>query len=319
MHFFNNFPSPSLVFFRLSRIAYALLSPIRNLLSNRNLEVFNVVSIACGTASEITTFELLARSRGVTINYFGYDINKTDLHFNTRVLQKKAPNIRQIYIHSDVAQDPPTAGIANADCIIWRHPEFLSDHINTPKKLILDMCQILWNILENKNRDAPILITCYDPQEMMLIIELIQQFCEEDLKYNLEIDRQQGRASWQNPIIAPKDQDPIFNLNHHDQCQLLITQCQPKKLSGNNDVFLRALSKAFRTILPKIETCEQQKLFILLKNLGKADLDVLREATSYLNNQIRKNDNPFIKREQLISLLTQFYCQPEISRQLQLR
>ncbi|WP_147285507.1 hypothetical protein [Legionella donaldsonii] len=36
---------------------------------------------------------------------------------------------------------------------------------------------------------------------MMIILELVQQFCGEELKYDLTIDKQPGRASWQNPTL----------------------------------------------------------------------------------------------------------------------
>lgn len=314
MFVFNSFPSPSLFPLRHFRMAYSLLPVIRNLLENSaSQEVFNVISIACGTAIELATFELLARSREVRVNYLGCDINKTDLRFNMRVLQKQAPHVKQTYIHANIASSPPLADISNAHCIIWRHPEFLSDHDETPKGLILDMCQILWNILVHKNDKAPILITSYDPHEMMIILELIQQFCEEGLKYDLAIDKQPGRASWQNPTIEPEDKDPLFNLNHHDQCQLLITSCQAKKLVANEDMFLRALAKAFLTILPRVQPSEENKLADLLANLEQPNSDTLREATSFLNDQIRAKDSPFVARELLLSLLTDYYEQPNSS------
>ena len=313
---FNSFPNPSLFSLKHFRISYTLLSPIRNLIANFNQDEINVVSIACGAALELSTLELLARSRGVKIKYVGCDIESRDLKFNIRVLQKKASSVNQIYIHSDIASAPPVFAISHAHCIIWRHPEFLSDHDETPKKLILDMCHILWNVLENKSEEAPILITCYDPHEMMMILELIQQFCEEDLKYHLNIDMQDGRASWQNPIIDPEDVDPLFNLNHQDQCQLIITQCHLKKFITNSEVFLSALSKAFQNILPGIQSHEPNNLSGLLEQLEEPTLDVLREATSYLNNQIREDDNPFIKRDQLLTVLKQSYTQPEMSYSL---
>ncbi|WP_238400510.1 hypothetical protein [Legionella bononiensis] len=313
---FNSFPNNSLFSLKHFRISYTLLSPIRNLIANFNQDEINVVSIACGAALELSTLELLARSRGVKINYVGCDIDSRDLKFNIRVLQKKAPSVNQIYIHSDIASAPPVFAISHAHCIIWRHPEFLSDHDETPKRLILDMCHILWNILENKSEEAPILITCYDPHEMMVILELLQQFCEEDLKYNLNIDMHDGRASWQNPIIEPDDRDPLFNLNHQDQCQLIITQCHLKKMIANSEVFLSALSKAFQNIVPRIQTNEQITPTVLLEHLDEPTLDVLREATSYLNNQIREDDNPFAKRDQLLAVLKQSYSQPEMSHPL---
>ncbi|WP_019215498.1 hypothetical protein [Legionella tunisiensis] len=137
-------------------MAYSLLPVIRNLLANSaSLEVFNVISIACGTAIELAAFELLARSREVKVNYLGCDINKTDLRFNMRILQKQAPHVKQTYIHANIASSPPLSDISNAHCIIWRHPEFLSDHDETPNGLILDMCQILWNILAHKMPRLP--------------------------------------------------------------------------------------------------------------------------------------------------------------------
>jgi hypothetical protein len=313
---FSSFPNPSLFSRKHFRISYTLLPSIRNLIANFNQDELNVVSIACGAALELSTFELLARSRGVKVNYFGCDIDPRDLKFNTRVLQKKAPAVNQVYILADIASAPPVSVISQAHCIIWRHPEFLSDHDETPKKLILDMCHILWNILENKGEESPILITCYDPHEMMVILELIQQFCEEDLKYNLNIDMQDGRASWQNPLIDPDDRDPLFNLNHQDQCQLLITQCHLKKFIANSEVFLSALSKAFQNILPGIQMNEQTIPTVLLEQLEEPSLDVLREATSYINNQIREDDNPFIKRDQLLTVLKQSYTQPEMCHPL---
>ncbi|ARG97017.1 hypothetical protein [Legionella micdadei] len=313
---FNTFPNPSLFNFRHFRISYSLLPPIRNLISRSvGHDAVNVVSIACGTALELSTFELLARSREIKVNYLGCDINKRDLRFNARVLQPKSPSVKQAYVHADIASSPPVAAIAKAHCIIWRHPEFLSDHAETPKELILDMCQILWHVLDNKDEKAPLLITCYDPHEMMLVIELIQQFCEADLKYDLSIDTQHGRASWQNPIVAPEDLDPLFNLNHHDQCQLLITQCRLKSVIADRELFLTTLSRAFHTVLSRVQAETLNPLLNLLENLNKPNLDVLREAVSYLNNQIRENSAPFMKREELLTVLTMHYEQSEILNQ----
>lgn len=314
MFVFNSFPSASLFPFRHFRMAYSLLPVIRNLLENSaNPDVFNVISIACGTAIELAAFELLARSRGVKVNYLGCDINKADLRFNSRILKKQAPHVKQTYIHANIASSPPLSGISNAHCIIWRHPEFLSDHDETPKGLILDMCQILWNILVHKNAKAPLLITSYDPHEMMIILELIQQFCGEELKYDLTIDKQPGRASWQNPTIEPEDNDPLFNLNHHDQYQLLITCCPVKKLEATEDMFLKALAKAFLTLLPRVHPGEEKKLTDLLAHLEQPNSDTLREATSFLNDQIRTKDSPFVARELLLSSLTDYYEQPKSS------
>ncbi|ASQ45518.1 hypothetical protein [Legionella clemsonensis] len=305
---FNNFPNPSLFSQRHFRISYSLLPAIRGLISNcvRD-DALNLFSVACGTALEVSTLELLARSGEREFNYFGCDINKRDLRFNTRLLKKTASNVHQTYIYSDMASAPPIPLIAEAGCILWRHPEFLSDHSEVPKKLILDMCQILWNILKNKEQQAPVLITCYDPHEMMLVLELVHQFCEDDLKYNLNIDKQDGRASWQNPIIDSEDLDPLFNLNHQDQCQLLITRCQPKNLNVNQTIFITALAKAFQSILPKL----QNQPPLLLKSLKEPTLDVLREGAIYLNNQIRESFNPFVKREELCSVLMNSYEQSE--------
>ncbi|QDP72015.1 hypothetical protein FOG18_05235 [Legionella israelensis] len=314
---FNNFPSPNLFGQRHFRISYSLLPPIRNLIeSSASHDEINVVSIACGAALELATFELLARSRGIKVNYLGCDINKNDLRFNARVLQKRTPSIRQTYIYADVASSPPATAITKADCIIWRHPEFLSDHLETPKKLILDMGQILWNILEHKDSQTPLLITCYDPHEMMFVLELMQRFCEKGLKYHLCIDKQEGRASWKNPTIDSQDNDPLFNLNHHDQCQLLITQCQLKKINITQDKLLSALSRTFQIILPRMNPYERIKPSVLLENLNKPDLDTLREAVCYLNNQIREHSDPFIKREQLLSLLTDDHEQEKSLYQL---
>lgn len=188
---FNHYPSPSLFNLRHFRIAYALLPPIRNLITNSaSHEALNIVSVACGTALEVASLELLARSRGTKVNYFGCDINRNDLRFNTRILQQKSPSVKQTYISSNMANDPPISVISNAHGILWRHPEFLSDHEEMPKELILDMCQILWHVLDNKNEKAPLLITCYDPHEMMLVLEIVHQFCEDNLTYDLTIDRQ---------------------------------------------------------------------------------------------------------------------------------
>ncbi|WP_019215499.1 hypothetical protein [Legionella tunisiensis] len=148
---------------------------------------------------------------------------------------------------------------------------------------------------------------------MMIVLELIQQFCEEELKYDLTIDKQPGRATWQNPTIEPEDQDPLFNLNHHDQCQLLITCCQTKKFVTSQDMFLKTLAKAFLTILPRVQPSEENKLTNLLENLEQPNSDTLREATSFLNDQIRAKDSPFIARELLLSLLTDHYEQPQNS------
>ncbi|KTD11228.1 hypothetical protein [Legionella jamestowniensis] len=303
---FNNFPSPRLFSQQHFRVSYSLLPAIRRLLSNCiSTDSFNVLSVACGTALEVSTLELLARSRDWKFNYVGCDINKSDLKFNSHLLKKTAPNVHQHYIHSDMASAPPIPLISGASCILWRHPEFLSDHPEVPRTLILDMCQILWNILKNKERHVPILITCYDPHEMMLVLELVQQFCEDDLQYSLTIDEQNGRASWQNPIIDPKDLDPLFNINHQDQCQLVITQCQSKSLNVNRDLFITALAKAFESILPKL----QNQPSILLKHLEMPTLEVLRDAVVYLNNQIRDSLNPFIRRGGLCSVLIDDYQQ----------
>ncbi|WED43729.1 hypothetical protein [Legionella cardiaca] len=305
---FNNFPNPCLFSQRHFRISYSLLPAIRKLISNcSHTKELNVLSVACGTALEVSTLELLARSRGNKFNYFGCDIDESDLKFNRRLLRKTAPHVNQTYLHSDMASAPPIPLISEANCILWRHPEFLSDHSEVSKKLILDMCQILWNILKNKAQPTPILITCYDPHEMMLVLELLHQFCKDDLKYNLNIDKQNGRASWQNPIIDPEDLDPLFNINHQDQCQLLITHCQPKNLEINENLFISALAKAFQSILTKSE--EQPST--LLKNLENPTLDVLRESTIYMNNQIRESAKPFLKREELCSQLMDYYAQSE--------
>jgi len=144
---FNDFPNPSLFSQLHFRLAYTLLPAIRNLIKGAiNNNEINVVSIACGTALDASTFELIARSRGLTFNYFGCDINKKDLLYNYRVIRNKTPNINHKYAHCDIAKTPPKSAIAKADCILWRHPEFLSDHSETPKILIVKMCHILWNI-----------------------------------------------------------------------------------------------------------------------------------------------------------------------------
>ncbi|WP_045106003.1 hypothetical protein [Legionella hackeliae] len=307
MFIFNNFPSPNFFSKQHFHVSYSLLPAIRKLITNcTQTDALNVFSVACGTALEVSTLELIARSKGSTFNYFGCDINKKDLRFSNHLLKQSAPNVHQKYIPSDMASAPPKSLISEANCILWRHPEFLSDHSEVPKTLILDMCQILWNILNNKDAHAPILITCYDPHEMMLVLELFYQFCEDDLEYGLTIDDQNGRASWQNPIIAPEDADPLFNLNHQDQCQLLITHCRSKNLKVNQEVLISALAKAFQSILPKLETHPG----VLVKNLEKPTLDVLREATTYLNNQIRASSNPYINRGELCSLLMNDYEQP---------
>ncbi|MDI9819028.1 MULTISPECIES: hypothetical protein [unclassified Legionella] len=272
------------------------------------------MSIACGIALEVSTFELLARSTGIKVNYLGCDISKSNLRFNVHDLQKKSPNVKQTYLYADVANSPPVAAIADAHCIMWRHPEFLSDHTETSKTLILDMCQILWNILLTKNDQAPLLITCYDPHEMRLVLELVQLLCAEEIQYELNIDNQVGRASWKNPTIDSQDRDPLFNLNHHDQCQLLITKCRHKKLTANRELFLSILSKAFQNILPEIANSQADKLSIILKKLGNPSPDALREAVSYLNDQIREDSNPFTKREQLLSLLSEDHQQPDNSQ-----
>lgn len=305
---FRNYPNPSLFAHTHFRTSYSLLQPIRNLIENIEGDVLNVVSIACGTALELSTFEILTRSRGININYIGCDIDKSDLRFNARVLQRRSPGVKQSYIHSDIATHPPVNAIANANCIIWRHPEFLSDHEEIPQKLILDMARILLNILATKNEAAPILITTYDPHEMMVVLELMKQFCEDDLAYDLKIDMQNGRASWQNPIIDPEDLEPLFNTNHHDHCQLLVTHCRLKDMLITPDVFFKAISNAFQNILIKIEP-DNQELPIRLKKISNPDTELFRAITTYLNDQIRDHATPFIKRDELCSLLIDLYQQ----------
>jgi hypothetical protein len=305
---FRNYPNPSLFAHTHFRTSYSLLQPIRNLIENIEGDLLNVVSIACGTALELSTFELLTRSRGITVNYIGCDIDKSDLRFNARVLQRRSPGVKQSYIHSDIATHPPVNAIANANCIIWRHPEFLSDHEEIPKTLILDMGRILWNILATKNEAAPILITTYDPHEMMVVLELMNQFCEDDLAYDLKIDMQNGRASWQNPIIDPEDLEPLFNTNHHDHCQLLVTHCRLKDVLITPELFFKAISSTFQNILINIQP-DNQELPICLKEITNPDIELFRAITTYLNDQIRDHATPFIKRDELCSLLIDLYQQ----------
>lgn len=311
MFIFNNYPSPSLFSQKHFRISYSLLPAIRGLIENTGRDILNIISIACGTALELSTLELLARSRGIKINYCGCDLDKTDLSFNVRMLQKTAPRIKQMYIHSNIAKRPPVLMMADAHCILWRHPEFLSDHFEVSLTLILDMSQILLNILAFKRIDAPLLITTYDPHEMMIILELLNQFCDEGLAYKLSIDMHEGRASWRNPLVDPEDTDPLFNVNHHDQCQLLVTGGYLKRIESGPDVFIQAIAKAFQNILRKIQPEDSDELRKLFQELETPDVEQFRNTTAYLNDLIRMNSDPFIKREQMCAVLVDLYEQPQ--------
>lgn len=305
---FNRFPNPGLFNLIHFRLSYSLLPAMRRLIERVGCKPsYNVVSIACGRALEVSTLELLARSRNITFNYSGFDINKSELCFNRKFI-KRMTHIQQQYIHSDVASNPPVSALESADCIIWRHPEFLSDHDETPKQLIVDMAQILWNVLKNKNKQAPLLINCYDPHEMMLVVELLREFCDV-LEYNLHIDTQPGRASWGNPSIDGEDKDPLFNLNHHDQCQLLITKCQLKStVQYDNDALQHILGKGFQNILTQMTGGVSSELAILKEQLKKPNLERLRRAANFSNNQIRDHENPMEKREQLLAQCIEWYA-----------
>lgn len=305
-YIFNKSPSPSLFGHMHFRTAYTLLPSIRKVaLDSVKKGQLNVISIACGTSLELACFEMLARSLELSINYIGCDINKSALKFNYHVLGKRSKNIHQRYIHSDIASSPPSNYISNADCIIWRHPEFLSDHVEVPKTLILKMTQILWNILQVKNKDSSIFISCYDPHEMLLVIELLKEFCNKELDYELYVDTQKGRASIDNPMVSREDTDPIFNLNHHDQFQLTINNCKPIDMQAESGFFLNCLSMALKAILCQIPTKNEIGQLSIIGKLAKPDLNNLRAATEFLNNEIRNANDPFGKRNELSELLTQ--------------
>lgn len=304
---FNKSRGPSIFGHMNFRIAYTLLPAIRNitLSAKRDDDPLNVISIACGAALELSCFEMLSRSLKIKINYLGCDIDEADLKFNCNVLSKRTRSVTQQYLLTDLAATPPIEAITAADCILWRHPEFLSDHSETPKELILNMAHILWNILQNKNRQSPVLITCYDPHEMMLVIELAKLLCENEIEYKLTIDKQDGRASIANPIVSPTDKDPLFNLNNHDQFQLFISYCSPTKKMITAPLLLNHLSRTFQTIISRIPTVNTSQQQEILKQLESFNLDALRLAVSFLNNEIRKNDHPFTKREEFISILSE--------------
>jgi len=172
------------------------------------------------------------------------------------------------------------------------------------------MSHILWNLLQHKNKQSPVLITCYDPHEMMLVIELTKLFCENDLEYTVTIDKQDSRASITNPYVSPEDKEPLFNLNNHDQFQMTISHC------SSNPLLLGHLSNALQTIMSRIPTQKKSKHHEILRQLAHVNLDALRSAASFLNDEIRNNDHPFIQREELISILSEHLEPPNLTPSL---
>jgi hypothetical protein len=289
------------------RMAYTLMPAIRRLIEHAKMdkESMNIVGIACGVAMELVCFEQISRSTGKQFNYTGFDINLSDLRFNNNVLRKKCSCVMQRYEHRNLASNPPKQSIVESDCILWRHPEFLSDDDETDQRLIFNLSQILWHVLQNKNQSSVLMISSYDPQEMMFFIELLKQFCTEDLQYSLSIDRQPGRASMANPLIVPQDEDPVFNLNHHDQCLLLVEESTIKQTEVNEAFFINALSQAFKNIFNRHPIADQ----LLLKQLDDADLMTLKKASFALNNLVRQQAFPIAAREALLSSLSEDYGQ----------
>lgn len=302
---FNLSKTPSIFGHTSFRVAYTLLPAIREIaLRSLKKNQLQVVSIACGTALELPCFEMLSRSRDIKVNYVGCDINKEDLQFNSRVFKKRTIRVAQKYIYADLAASPPAQEIAKADCILWRHPEFLSDHAEIPKQLIVTMAQILLHVLQHKNEHSPILITCYDPHEMMLVLELLTLFCQQNIQYTLHIDKHSSRASFDNPFIAPDDKDPLFNLNHHDQFQLTISTCSLSQASIDTSMLIGFIAKALQRVIVKIPTLHQKKQLETLEQLNNGGLEELRTAVTFLNDEIRTHETPLIKREEFISILS---------------
>lgn len=305
MPYLFNPPGKFIAFGRVNfRLVYTLLPAIGTLIADApSSERYQFISLGCGSAFEVQALAIIAKSRQININYTGFDIDRTELSFNKRYLKHRAPAISQDYEQRDLADNPPLTQLKNAHCILWRHPEFLSDHPETPTNLILKMTQIFTHTLAHKSATSPLLITTYDPHEMLLVMNLLRALTGENCLFEMTVDKRAERASMENPVIAANDKDPLFNLNHHDQFQLRILDAtlaiNPENKSELTAIIASALSKT----LGQCGIDETVEAHSPLVNPSTVNLDTIRTAISCLNDSIRSHSKPLEARAHLIGCL----------------